>query len=162
MMSLLTDENILNIFITRIFSLFEPRLLFRRLIMPRGDRTGPGGLGPMTGRAAGYNVPGYMNPIPGRPGGGFWRGSQYGRGGGRGWRNMYWATGLPGWMRYQPGAYGSPYAPSVAAPYAPRPTAEMELNALEDQVKYMEEGIRAARERIEELEKERAEEGKDQ
>jgi hypothetical protein len=32
--------------------------------MPRGDGTGPGGMGPMTGRAAGYcagyNVPGYM------------------------------------------------------------------------------------------------------
>ena len=37
--------------------------------MPWGDRTGPWGLGPMTGRAvgycAGYPVPGYMNPIPG-------------------------------------------------------------------------------------------------
>ena len=38
--------------------------------MPRGDGTGPGGMGPMTGRAAGYcagySVPGYMNPVPGR------------------------------------------------------------------------------------------------
>jgi len=36
--------------------------------MPRGDGTGPMGLGPMTGRAAGYCVgygaPGFMNPIP--------------------------------------------------------------------------------------------------
>ncbi len=35
--------------------------------MPRGDRTGPAGLGPMTGRAAGfcigYPVPGFMNPV---------------------------------------------------------------------------------------------------
>jgi hypothetical protein len=34
--------------------------------MPRGDRTGPAGMGPMTGRAAGYcagyGTPGYMNP----------------------------------------------------------------------------------------------------
>ncbi|NIW15542.1 MAG: hypothetical protein GWN31_16790, partial [Candidatus Thorarchaeota archaeon] len=33
--------------------------------MPRGDRTGPWGLGPRTGRAAGYcagyPVPGFMN-----------------------------------------------------------------------------------------------------
>jgi hypothetical protein len=40
--------------------------------MPRGDGTGPGGLGPMTGRAvgfcAGYPVPGYMNPVAGRAG----------------------------------------------------------------------------------------------
>ena len=37
--------------------------------MPRGDRTGPAGMGPMTGRAAGYcagyNMPGFMNPFPG-------------------------------------------------------------------------------------------------
>ena len=40
--------------------------------MPRGDGTGPAGLGPMTGRAAGfcagYSVPGYMNPIASRTG----------------------------------------------------------------------------------------------
>jgi len=40
--------------------------------MPAGNGTGPMGLGPMTGRAAGYctgyGVPGYMNPIPGRLG----------------------------------------------------------------------------------------------
>jgi len=40
--------------------------------MPLGDGTGPAGMGPMTGRAAGYcagyGVPGYMNPIPGRLG----------------------------------------------------------------------------------------------
>jgi len=40
--------------------------------MPFGDGTGPAGLGPMTGRAAGfcagYPVPGYMNPVAGRAG----------------------------------------------------------------------------------------------
>lgn len=40
--------------------------------MPHGDGTGPTGLGPMTGRAAGfcagYPVPGYMNPIADRAG----------------------------------------------------------------------------------------------
>ena len=50
--------------------------------MPFGDRTGPLGLGPMTGRAAGYcagyPVPGYLNPIPGR---GFGRGAGFGGGG---------------------------------------------------------------------------------
>jgi len=38
--------------------------------MPRGDRTGPAGMGPMTGRAAGYcagyNVPGFINPYADR------------------------------------------------------------------------------------------------
>lgn len=36
--------------------------------MPRGDGTGPAGLGPMTGRGAGYcsgfTVPGYANILP--------------------------------------------------------------------------------------------------
>ena len=40
--------------------------------MPRGDGTGPAGLGPMTGRAAGFcagfPVPGYMNPVGSRAG----------------------------------------------------------------------------------------------
>lgn len=49
--------------------------------MPRGDRTGPSGSGPMTGRVAGFcagfDRPGYMNPQGGR-------GTGMGRGGGRG------------------------------------------------------------------------------
>ena len=49
--------------------------------MPGGDRTGPSGQGPMTGRGmgycAGFNVPGFMNP-------GFGRG--FGRGRGFAWR----------------------------------------------------------------------------
>ncbi len=51
--------------------------------MPRGDRTGPNGMGPMTGRAmgycAGFNSPGFTNP-----GGGRGMGMGMGRGGGRG------------------------------------------------------------------------------
>ncbi len=47
--------------------------------MPRGDGTGPRGMGPMAGHAGGYC-------------GGF-------GGGGRGWRNRFHATGLPGWAR---------------------------------------------------------------
>lgn len=63
--------------------------------MPRGDRTGPEGMGPMTGRAAGfyagYDVPGYANRCAGRGFGG--------GGGRRGYRNWFRATGLPGWLR---------------------------------------------------------------
>jgi hypothetical protein len=53
--------------------------------MPLGDRTGPRGLGPMTGRAmgycGGYPEPGCMNPGPWF---GFSRGYGFGRGYGRG------------------------------------------------------------------------------
>jgi hypothetical protein len=71
--------------------------------MPRGDKTGPMGMGPMTGRRAGLcrgnAVPGYVSSGGGRPfgmGGGF-----FGfRGRGRGFRNMFYATGLPRWLRF--------------------------------------------------------------
>lgn len=73
--------------------------------MPRGDGTGPMGMGSQTGRGAGYcagnRMPGYANkPMgAGRHGGrGFGQGQ--GMGGGRGWRNMFRLTGLPGWMRF--------------------------------------------------------------
>ncbi|MBN1152457.1 MAG: DUF5320 domain-containing protein [Dehalococcoidia bacterium] len=59
--------------------------------MPRGDGTGPMGMGPMTGRGAGYcsgaGAPGFMNPSPGWGyGRGYGRGFGLGlgRGGGRG------------------------------------------------------------------------------
>ncbi len=63
--------------------------------MPGGDRTGPLGLGPRTGRGmgycSGYNRPGFMNRWFGRFGfgrfgRGFSRGRGFGRGFGRGWR----------------------------------------------------------------------------
>lgn len=79
--------------------------------MPFGDETGPEGLGPMTGRAAGYcasnPAPGYANPNPGFGvfGRGSGRGNWSGRGRRRGWRNWFYATGIPGWARF---GYGYP------------------------------------------------------
>ena len=53
--------------------------------MPRGDRTGPNGMGQMTGRGlgycAGYDSPGFTKGVP-RGGAGFGFGRGYGRGGG--------------------------------------------------------------------------------
>jgi len=53
--------------------------------MPRGDGTGPAGMGRMSGRGmgfcAGFDAPGFMNPGFGR---GFGRGRGMGRGFGRG------------------------------------------------------------------------------
>ena len=60
-------------------------------------------MGPMTGRAAGYcagfAMPGYMNGPSGQS---YGRGVGWSRsfGGGRGWRNRFYATGIPGWMGY--------------------------------------------------------------
>lgn len=81
--------------------------------MPFGDRTGPMGLGPMTGRAAGFcagfGAPGFANAGPGDPyyaygyGRGYGRGigrrafgRGFGRGLGRGWRR-WGPCGYPGW-----------------------------------------------------------------
>ncbi len=125
--------------------------------MPRGDGTGPSGMGQMTGRAAGfcagYNTPGYMNPAGGRgmdAGGGF--GGGFGRGRGR--RNQYYASGLPGWQRASMGmpARGAPgYAFAPGPGYAPAP--EQEANSLRSQAEYLENSLAEIRKRIEELEK---------
>ena len=124
--------------------------------MPGGDGTGPGGMGPMTGHAAGYcagySVPGYMNPIGGQGFGGFGRGRG---GGGRGRRNWFYATGLPGWQRAGMGmpAYGAPpaYPTPYAAPFAPAATKEQELDALKGQAEYFEDALEGIKKRIDEL-----------
>ena len=113
--------------------------------MPWGDRTGPSGFGPMTGRAAGYcagyPVPGYMNPAQGF-GLGFGRGW---RGGGRGWRHMYYATGVPGWAR---SGYG---APGVVPPVYGGPTKEQEMGALKTQADLLQQQLEEINRRLEEL-----------
>ena len=121
--------------------------------MPRGDRTGPMGMGPMTGRAAGYcagfGMPGYANPAPGRGFGmGFGRGRGFGgRGGGRGWRHMFYATGLPGWMRF--GGYAAPYGYRV--PYQ-KPDPEMEKQELKDEAEALQSELDFIKKRLSEIE----------
>jgi hypothetical protein len=109
--------------------------------MPRGDRTGPMGMGPRTGRAAGFcsgsGTPGYANPAPGR---GFGMGGGRG-GGGRGWRNMYYATGQPGWMRF--GSFGAPYR---------SPDPEVEKQALKNQADALHSELNLIKKRLDEIE----------
>ena len=128
--------------------------------MPRGDRTGPWGAGPMTGRAAGYcagyPVPGFMNPYGGRAAVGLGAGRggfPYGGGRGRAWgggRGMGWGAGMYG---YYPGYYGAPsaYAPGYyQAPYQ-QASPEQEIEYLKNQATAIEEELAAIRNRIEEL-----------
>ena len=133
--------------------------------MPGGDRSGPMGMGPMTGRGAGYcagyGTPGYGNAVPGRGFGlGWGRGWMGGGGrGGRGWRRGFYATGQPGWLRsgYGP-AWGSPMyaAPYPYAPYAPYPevTKEQETEALRGQAEFLKQALDDISKRLGELEKE--------
>ena len=110
----------------------------------------------MSGRAAGYcagfGMPGYANPMPGRGFGmGFGRGRGFrGRGfggGGRGWRHRFHATGLPGWMRS--GEYAVPF-PSPA-PY-PKPDPEIEKQALRNQAEALESELNSIKKRLSEIE----------
>jgi len=125
--------------------------------MPFGDRTGPMGFGPMTGRGAGYcagyPVPGFMNPYPRR---GFWGWGRgfWGRGGGRGWRHWYYATGLPGCARAGMGlpAWSMPMYP-YAGPIVPPMSAEQEAEILKGQADYFEGALEEIRKRLTELEK---------
>ena len=136
--------------------------------MPGGDGTGPAGMGPMTGRAAGYcagyPTPGYANPIPGRGlGFGRGRGFGFGRGLGLGFR------GGRGWGGYRGAPYAAPaypYAGAVAlyaTPYgaAPQawqaggqvgPTREQEADMLKGQAEYFEDALEGIKKRIAELE----------
>mgnify|MGYP006290037961 CR=1 FL=1 len=119
--------------------------------MPGGDGTGPAGMGPMTGRAAGYcagyQAPGYMNPVPGR-GFGFGRGRGAGFGRGMGF----------GFRRPRAGYWNAPYG--VPAPYyggttytaqysAPAP--EQEADMLKSQAEYFENALGEIKKRIGEL-----------
>lgn len=104
--------------------------------MPRGDGTGPMGMGPMTGRAAGfcndYSVPGYFNPMH--------RCVGFGRG--RGYRRMYCATGMPVWGRSGYPVYQPEYTQGVN-----------EKDFLNQQVESMESELMQLKKRLSEIEK---------
>ena len=118
--------------------------------MPRGDGTGPRGLGRMTGRGAGfcagYEMPGFANSAYGRGlGAGSGRGAGF-FGGGHGWRHCFYATGLPGWMRFGGCGY-----PGFAAS-ALKPAPEMEKQALKFQADALEAELELIKQRLGELE----------
>jgi hypothetical protein len=118
--------------------------------MPRGDGTGPGGLGPMTGRAAGYcagyPVAGFMNPYVGRPGLGFGYGRGFGRGLGRGY-----GRGFRSGYAY-PIPYLSPVYSGVGF-YQPPAEPKQEMEMLAEEAKYLREQLETINKRITELEK---------
>jgi hypothetical protein len=117
--------------------------------MPFGDRTGPLGLGPRTGRAMGYCAgfpgPGSMNLIPGRGWYGF----------GRGWRNWYRLTGLPGWAR---AGYDYPTFAEFEYPYGSDFTDREEVDILRDQAEFLKKQLDNIQTRISTLEKAKTQE----
>ena len=106
--------------------------------MPRGDGTGPMGIGPATGKGMGYcagsAMPGYMS-------GGF------GMGRGRGFGRMHCMTGQLRWARS--GAY--PYMEYPGPSAAP---VIDEKEALHNRAAFLEKELNQVRERLEELKEE--------
>ena len=110
--------------------------------MPRGDGTGPMGMGPMTGRGAGYcagyPTPGFMNPYGGRG-----MGMAWGRGGGFG-RGMAMRRGRGRAFGFAPAAFAS------------APTREQELDMLRDQAESLKSQMDAINQRIGELDQQQS------
>jgi len=103
------------------------------------------GMGPMTGRAAGYCA-GYAAPGFTNPGFGFGRGGcGRGFGAGRGMRHGFYATGLPGWMRFG----GAAPLPAAVA----EPAVEDQARALRQQAEFLEQSLTAVKQRLADIEK---------
>jgi hypothetical protein len=121
--------------------------------MPRGNGTGPEGMGPMTGRREGYcggnTAPGSWNP--------FGRGNFWGRGAGRG---RGFASGIGRGMRsnraqWTVPSYGqAPYLPDIGDNYSAGPTKEQELEMLKRSAEGVQNTMRDIQKRISELEAE--------
>ena len=111
--------------------------------MPRGDRTGPAGMGPMTGRGMGYcanyPVPGFANV-----GTGYGVGRGFGGGRGRGFRQGPPAPG------FGLGRGGLPRSMEFAE-Y--QPNEGDELSVLREQGKNLETELKSIKERISTLDK---------
>jgi hypothetical protein len=120
--------------------------------MPGGDRTGPEGYGARTGRGLGY-CSGYDSP-------GFTKGSPSGRGFSRGWGRGfgrgYWGRDRGFWRRdYYPDLYYRPvpYYRDILI----EPSKDEEKSYLEDVVKGLKGELKAIKERLQELSKEKKE-----
>lgn len=113
--------------------------------MPRGDRTGPTGQGPITGRAAGYcagyPTPGYANLNPGGGRRMGWRRGGMGFGGGRGFGRGMAPLDAP--MPAQ--AYPYPAYPPPAA------NSEIECDFLKSQQQALQQQLDAVKQRLDEL-----------
>jgi hypothetical protein len=115
--------------------------------MPGGDRTGPMGMGARTGRGSGYcsgmDRPGFANPVSRRGlGMGAGRGIRFrGQGGGRGWRNWFYAAGGPGAAPWGP--YGEP---------APAAVSTMGKDTLKKQAEVLQSQLDAIRKQLADLE----------
>ena len=125
--------------------------------MPRGDGTGPGGLGSMTGRGlgycAGYSTPGYTKGFGMGLGRGFGRGRGIGYG-----RGIGWGRGGGGFGGYW--GYNAPYySPVVGTPpiYGTIATPENQMNVLKQEKEYLDTQLKGIQNAITDIGKRIAE-----
>jgi hypothetical protein len=115
-------------------------------IMPRGDRRGPNGMGPMTGRGAGFcngfDAPGYINRGAGYAG-------AFGRGLGRGFAHGGGFGFRSGFDRPMRGS-GWGYAPQGTAPLAGY-SKEAEKGYIEDEVSFLKDQLKNLEDRLAEM-----------
>jgi len=102
--------------------------------MPRGDGTGPMGMGAMTGRGAGFcagfAAPGYISPGIGR---------RAGIGRGCGFRRMYCPSGMSGWPQSGYPAYSEAFKLAADEKEYLNKQAELLKNQLQQIDKRLEE-----------------------
>lgn len=110
--------------------------------MPGFDGAGPGGMGPMTGGGRGFCAAPLAGVRPKPFGRRF-----FGRGRGRGHRNMYYTTGLPGWAR---AGYGYPV---FGMGYAPDISEKQEAEMLKEESELLKEELGTIQERLKAIEK---------
>ena len=110
--------------------------------MPRGDKAGPAGKGPKTGRGAGYcagyNTPGYMNP-----GFGYGTGMGWGRGLGRG---RGWGRGM-GFCGCPNCGFAQPYWSQPMDPKDEKQALSEYKKDLEAQIKEVDEALKSVSEK---------------
>ena len=112
--------------------------------MPGFDGAGPAGGGPMTGWGRGY-----CNPKGSFGFGRSWprRGIGFGYGRGRGYRHMFWETGLPRWARRR-SDWSGPYR-------EPNYSREDEVRMLKEEAEALKDDLNAIDRRMNELETEK-------
>lgn len=102
--------------------------------MPRGDGTGPMGMGPMTGRGAGFctgfAAPSYAKPVGYGCGLGRGRGKSLGRS--QGFRRVFYETGLPRWARFGGQSTNGAYASDAGEKELLKRQAKLLENQLHD------------------------------
>ena len=111
--------------------------------MPAGNKMGPEGEGPLTGKGMGYCA-GYPQPGFHHPGLGYHRWARFGRG--RRFRNRYFARDF---------GYGYPAAPGYgfAAAVEQPPTPEEEQHILNQHASWLQEQLDAINSRLQKINK---------